>query len=180
MPPESSFAFQTEFYDNLRLNLKLTLIFSYFNAMIDDNLRLNRNLKMTVHYPRHLNQTLQRIAAQFPAVLVTGPRQVGKSTLLQDFGKADYRYVSFDDPLQLNLAKQDGTLFFLNHSGRLVLDEVQYAPELFPLLKLHIDREKQNGQYLLSGSQAFELMRNVNEKSGGADCRVEIAGFVAA
>ena len=177
MPSESSFAFQTAFYDNLRLNLKLTLIFSYFNAMIDDNLRLNRNLKMTVHYPRHLNQTLQRIAAQFPAVLVTGPRQVGKSTLLQDFGKADYRYVSFDDPLQLNLAKQDGTLFFLNHSGRLVLDEVQYAPELFPLLKLHIDREKKNGQYLLSGSQAFELMKNVNESLAGRIAVLKLQGL---
>lgn len=136
---------------------------------------------MNRYYPRHLSRLLGELVRQFPAVLITGPRQVGKSTLLQHFGQAQtaepYQYVSFDDPLVLNMAKHDGALFLLNHSGRLILDEVQYAPELFSLLKLNIDREKQNGLYLLSGSQAFELMRHINESLAGRIAVLKLQGL---
>lgn len=127
-------------------------------------------------YPRQMQHLLRTLIHQFPAILLTGPRQVGKSTLLQLIGE-DYRYVTFDDPLLLNQAKNDPTLFMLNHEGKLILDEVQYVPELFSSLKLVIDRQKTNGLFLLSGSQAFELMQNVTESLAGRVAVLKLQGF---
>lgn len=127
-------------------------------------------------YSRQMKPLLLSLIKQFPAVLVTGPRQVGKSTLLQDIGD-DYQYVTFDDPLMLSMAKNDPTLFMLNHSGKLILDEVQYVSELFSSLKLTIDKQKMTGLYLLSGSQAFELMQNVTESLAGRIAVLKLQGF---
>lgn len=127
-------------------------------------------------YSRQMKPLLLSLIKQFPAVLVTGPRQVGKSTLLQDIGD-DYQYVTFDDPLMLSMAKNDPTLFMLNHSGKLILDEVQYVSELFSSLKLAIDKQKMTGLYLLSGSQAFELMQNVTESLAGRIAVLKLQGF---
>ena len=113
---------------------------------------------------------------QFLAILVTGARQVGKSTLLKYIAK-DYAYLTFDDPLLLEQAKQEPRLFFLNRSGDVILDEVQYAPELFPLLKLEIDKQQKNGMFLLSGSQAFELMQNVSETLAGRIAILKLQGL---
>ena len=129
-----------------------------------------------MYIQRQIQTVLNKLIRQFPAVLITGPRQVGKSTLLQHCA-SDYKYLSFDDPMLLDLAKNDGALFFINHSGRLILDEVQYAPELFPLLKLQIDRQKTNGLFLLSGSQAFELMKNVHESLAGRIAVLKLQGL---
>ncbi|KMK51769.1 ATPase [[Actinobacillus] muris] len=129
-----------------------------------------------IFYPRQMSVLLNTLIKQFPAVLVTGPRQVGKSTLLQHIGQ-DYQYVTFDDPMLLNQAKNDPSLFMLNHSGKLILDEVQYVPELFSSLKLAIDRQKTSGLFLLSGSQAFELMQNVAESLAGRIAVLKLQGF---
>lgn len=127
-------------------------------------------------YLRQMQPLLQSLIKQFPAVLVTGPRQVGKSTLLQQISE-DYQYVSFDDPVLLMQARNDPTLFMLNHQGKLILDEVQYAPELFSSLKLAIDKQKITGLYLLSGSQAFQLMQNVTETLAGRIAVLKLQGF---
>lgn len=127
-------------------------------------------------YQRQMQPLLQNLIQQFPTILVTGPRQVGKSTLLQHIGE-DYQYVTFDDPLLLNQARNDPTLFMLNHSGKLILDEVQYAPELFSSLKLAIDKQKTSGLFLLSGSQAFQLMQNVTESLAGRISVLKLQGF---
>lgn len=129
-----------------------------------------------MYIQRQIQSILKKLTQQFPAVLVTGPRQVGKSTLLQHCAP-EHKYLTFDDPMLLDLAKHDGSLFFLNYSGPLVLDEVQYAPELFPLLKLQIDRQKRNGLFLLSGSQAFELMKNVHESLAGRIAILRLQGL---
>lgn len=119
----------------------------------------------------HITNTMKA----FPAVLITGPRQVGKSSLLQMIA-GGFEYVSFDNPILLNQAKEDPELFFLNHSETLILDEIQYVPELFPYLKIKIDemrfaalqgKPKQKCLFLLSGSQAYHLMQNVSESLAG-------------
>ncbi|VEI45634.1 Uncharacterised protein [Actinobacillus equuli] len=127
-------------------------------------------------YSRQMKPLIEALIKQFPAVLVTGPRQVGKSTLLQYISE-DYQYVTFDDPMVLSMAKNDPSLFMLNYSGKLILDEVQYAPELFSSLKLAIDKQKTSGLYLLSGSQAFHLMQNVTESLAGRVAVLKLQGF---
>lgn len=129
-----------------------------------------------MYIPRHLHSTLRALMQQFPAVLVTGPRQVGKSTLLQQVAQ-DYAYASFDDPLLLAQAKEEPQLFLLNYPEKVILDEVQYAPELFSLLKLTIDKQQRNGLFLLSGSQAFELMQNVRETLAGRIAILKLSGL---
>ena len=129
-----------------------------------------------MYIQRHIQAILKQLMAQFPAILVTGPRQVGKSTLLQ-YSAPEYGYVSFDDPLLLTQAKEEPNLFLLNHAEQVILDKVQYAPELFSLLKLHIDKQKRNGMYLLSGSQAFELMHNVSESLAGRIAILKLTGL---
>lgn len=127
-------------------------------------------------YSRQMKPLIEALIKQFPAVLVTGPRQVGKFTLLQHISE-DYQYVTFDDPIVLSMAKNDPNLFMLNYSGKLILDEVQYAPELFSSLKLAIDKQKTSGLYLLSGSQAFHLMQNVTESLAGRVAVLKLQGF---
>ena len=129
-----------------------------------------------MYISRQIQPLVSRLLKQFPAVLVTGARQVGKSTLLKHIAK-DYAYLTFDDPLLLEQAKQEPRLFFLNRSGDVILDEVQYAPELFPLLKLEIDKQQKNGMFLLSGSQAFELMQNVSETLAGRIAILKLQGL---
>ncbi|MEG9489900.1 ATP-binding protein [Mannheimia indoligenes] len=125
---------------------------------------------------RQMQSLVTRLVKQFPAILVTGARQVGKSTLLQYIGQ-DYQYITFDDPMLLQQAKDESRLFFLNHQGKLILDEVQYVPEIFSLLKLEIDRKQHNGLFLLSGSQAFELMQNVSETLAGRIAILKLQGL---
>ena len=129
-----------------------------------------------MYYQRHLQTVLTKLLNQFPTVLITGARQVGKSTLIQKT-VPQYEYITFDDPLQLEQAKEEPHLFLLNHAQSVILDEVQYAPEIFPLLKLQIDQKKQNGLYLLSGSQAFELMKNVSESLAGRIAILKLQGL---
>lgn len=127
-------------------------------------------------YSRQIQPLLRSLIKQFPSVLVTGPRQVGKSTLLKQLGE-EYQYVTFDDPILLAQACNDPSLFMLNHQGKLILDEVRYAPELFSSLKLGIDKQKISGLYLLSGSQAFHLMQNVTESLAGRIAVLKLQGF---
>lgn len=127
-------------------------------------------------YSRQIQPLLRSLIKQFPSVLVTGPRQVGKSTLLKQLGE-EYQYVTFDDPILLAQARNDPSLFMLNHQGKLILDEVQYAPELFSSMKLEIDKQKISGLYLLSGSQAFHLMQNVTESLAGRIAVLKLQGF---
>jgi predicted AAA+ superfamily ATPase len=121
------------------------------------------------YIPRQLSATLRQAMQQFPAVLVTGPRQAGKTTLLQHEAGAGFAYVSFDDPVERAFALHDPAGFLDRFSGQpVILDEVQYVPELFPSIKLRIDKARQqHGRWLLTGSQQFHLMRNVGETLAG-------------
>jgi predicted AAA+ superfamily ATPase len=132
-----------------------------------------------MYVPRALASTLERALAQFPAVLVTGPRQSGKTTfLLNEFGE-DARYLSLDDPLQRSFAAADPNGFLDRGQGaRVILDEIQYAPELLPYLKVRIDRDRARfGRWLLTGSQQFQLMANVSESLAGRIALLDLLPF---
>ncbi|MGI6578679.1 MAG: ATP-binding protein [Saccharofermentanales bacterium] len=117
---------------------------------------------------RSIEQPIINAINTFKVVLITGPRQVGKSTTLKHlFPKNEYRYVSLDDYNELEIAKNDSKLFFLNHPGKLIIDEIQYAPELFREIKLLVDQSDEYGQYILIGSQTFSLMQGVTESLAG-------------
>ncbi len=137
-----------------------------------------------MYLPRLLGGPLRRILEQFPSVLITGPRQSGKTTfLLEELGQ-DADYVSFDDPLERSFALSDPN-GFLNRfeRRRVILDEIQYVPELLPYLKLRIDRDRRggenrgNGRWLLTGSQQFQLMANVSESLAGRIALLELPPF---
>lgn len=126
------------------------------------------------YIPRYLSQTVLEISKSFPVVLITGARQVGKTTLFQhtensqkDRPSLKHRLVSLDEFGPRTEAKRDPSLFFQKYPGPLFIDEVQYAPELFSQMKFIVDRDKIQGQYWLTGSQQFHMWRNVSESLAG-------------
>lgn len=126
---------------------------------------------------RELEETVRRAARQFPVVLVTGPRQTGKSTLLLHlFPK--YRYITLDDPVQRLAARRDPGLFIENLGDRAIVDEIQYAPNLLSYFKMAVDRQRnKKGRYLLTGSQIFPVMAGLSETLAGRIAVFELLGF---
>lgn len=135
-----------------------------------------------MYLQRALSQALGRALDAFPAVLVTGPRQSGKTTFLRHEVGEQYRYVSFDDPLERDFARTDPTGFLNAFADRpALLDEVQYVPELLSYIKLRIDAApEQVGRWLLTGSQQFALMQQLGESLAGRVAILELLPFSAA
>ena len=119
---------------------------------------------MYIH--RHLESILEKASKMFGAVLVTGPRQVGKTTLLRRFANSA-NYISLDDPMQLHAAVEQPATFFKDNTPPVFVDEIQYAPNLFPYIKMQVDEQNGKGMFYLSGSQQFKLMKNVGESLAG-------------
>ncbi len=115
---------------------------------------------------RHLEPRLLRYAKTFKVVLAAGARQVGKSTLLEHVFP-NVRHVVFDPVQDLYGARSDPDQFLETFGAPLILDEVQYAPELLPALKRRVDRSEEKGQYFLTGSQNLAVLRNVSESLAG-------------
>jgi predicted AAA+ superfamily ATPase len=117
---------------------------------------------------RDMEETFLRVSEQFKVTLVTGPRQVGKTTMIKKLMEGSNRkYVTLDDLVLRDLAKNDPGMFIKMYPPPVFIDEVQYAPELFSYIKMQVDERGQNGDYWLSGSQIFRLMRNVSESLAG-------------
>ncbi|MDI6706303.1 MAG: ATP-binding protein [Bacillota bacterium] len=115
---------------------------------------------------RNIETTLQKIAKMFPAVLITGARQVGKTTLLKHI-TTGVQYITLDDPILLQSAIEEAGSFFKTTPPPVIVDEIQYAPNLFPYIKIIADETGKKGQFYLTGSQQFKMMKNVSESLAG-------------
>ena len=119
---------------------------------------------------RHMEDQILRLSKSYAAILVTGPRQAGKTTMLKKLAEKENigrKYISLDDLNAREIAKNDPALFLQLYSPPVLIDEVQYAPELFTYIKIHIDEKKTPGDFWLTGSQIFRLMQGVQESLAG-------------
>jgi len=129
------------------------------------------------YVPRLIEHDLLARAKEFPVVVLTGPRQTGKSTTLKHIFPR-YRYVSMDDPLTQSMAIKDPKLFLENYKPPLIIDEIQYTTELLPYIKIQVDENREkNGAYILTGSQIFNLMEGISETLAGRVALFELLGF---
>lgn len=121
-----------------------------------------------MYITRDMEKVVNRLNNEYPAILITGPRQVGKTTMMQNLMKdTDRNYVSLDDLSARQLAKSDPAMFFQVYKTPILIDEVQYAPELFTYIKIAIDKNHRAGEFWLTGSQIFKLMGGVQESLAG-------------
>lgn len=119
---------------------------------------------------RHMEKVILDCSKAFSALLITGPRQAGKTTMLKMLAEREgigRGYVSLDDLNMRDMAKNDPQLFLQLHRPPVIIDEVQYAPELFTYIKIHVDKHHTPGAFWLTGSQIYRLMRGVQESLAG-------------
>ncbi|MFZ2386015.1 MAG: ATP-binding protein [Candidatus Omnitrophota bacterium] len=119
------------------------------------------------YYPRDMESALKKASGQFRVLILTGMRQTGKSTLLKHLFQKTHRYVSLDDPRELRLAKDDPELFLDEYKEPLIIDEIQYAPQLLPYIKIRVDKSQKRGRFILTGSQQFTMIRDLRETLAG-------------
>lgn len=117
---------------------------------------------------RDIERIVKASARQFPALIITGPRQSGKTTLLKHLFSKTHAYTSMDDPSLRFMAAEEPAMFFQNYKPPLIIDEIQYAPQLLSHIKIMIDKKRSfTGQFLLTGSQVFPLMAKASESLAG-------------
>lgn len=136
-----------------------------------------------MYIARHLTEAIEAGSRFFPALLLTGPRQVGKTTLLRRIAEPERKYVTLDDSGARVLAKEDPRAFLERFSPPVLIDEIQYVPELLHFIKIMIDEErfrapeKARGMFWLTGSQRFPLMKGVSESLAGRIGILELSGL---
>lgn len=128
------------------------------------------------YIPRMITDRLVRMTKHFPSVVIVGARQVGKSTLIKHIFP-EYSYVLFDPYEDIESARKDPDLFLNNRPPPLILDEVQYAPEVISAIKRRIDRNRQPGQYILTGSQQWGVMKQMAESLTGRTVIIQLEPF---
>ncbi len=131
---------------------------------------------------KYLERTLERkflhMSSFFKAVLVTGARQVGKTTMLKHLAAEQSRtYVSMDNTMARTLAKSDPVLFFQTYKPPIIIDEIQKAPELFEQIKIICDESEERGLFWLTGSQQYNMMKNIRETLAGRIGILELYSF---
>ena len=129
-----------------------------------------------MYIPRHAEPAVEQLSKMFGAVLVAGPRQVGKTTMLQKITK-DIRYATLDDMVLLESAQENSGTFFKDYPPPVFVDEIQKAPELFPQIKMILDRDHKKGQFFMCGSQQFRMMKNISESLAGRIGLITLLGF---
>lgn len=130
-----------------------------------------------MYVSRTLESAFLDASTQFPVLLLTGPRQVGKTTLLQHLCERERRYVSLDDLTVRSLANEDPALFLQRYSPPVLIDEVQYAPRLLPYIKMEVDASRSRGAFWLTGSQQFQMMKGITESLAGRVAVINLLGF---
>lgn len=116
---------------------------------------------------REVKKSIENVNDTFRVLALTGPRQVGKTTILKSIMPSNMKVITLDDELYREEAKTNPKFFLETWGTPLFIDEAQYAPELFPYIKMKVDNSNERGQYWLSGSQSFELMKGVSESLAG-------------
>ena len=134
-----------------------------------------------MYYSRQLEKAVKALSKEYPVLLVTGPRQVGKTTMLQNIGEENRRaYVTLDDMDARILAKSDPKLFLQAYKPPVLIDEIQYAPELLPYIKIHADQSKKTGEIWLTGSQKHQMIKGASESLAGRVALIDMQGFYLA
>ena len=136
-----------------------------------------------MYVDRAIESVVKRCSEQFRVVLVTGPRQVGKTTMLKRLAEDEAKqgkprnYITLDNTLYRGMAKNDPKMFLQEFAPPILIDEIQYCPELLPYIKIYADEHEERGQIWLTGSQPFHLMKNVSESLAGRVGIIEMLGL---
>lgn len=131
-----------------------------------------------MYIKRYIEDIILRASKSFKIIYLGGPRQVGKTTVLLHLAQhLKMQYVSLDDLNVRRLAETDPELFLQKFKPPVLIDEIQYAPELFPYIKIYADKSSKNGGFWLTGSQQFSLMKNVKESLAGRVGILKLLGF---
>jgi predicted AAA+ superfamily ATPase len=130
-----------------------------------------------VYITRAIEEKIIELSNHFRVVLLTGPRQCGKTTLLKKLADSGRGYVTLDDLTERRLARTDPALFVELHKPPVLIDEIQYAPDILSYIKIKVDQNEGNGAYWLTGSQTFRAMRNITETLAGRVGVVQMQGL---
>ncbi len=120
-----------------------------------------------MYIKRQMTEIIRSQSDNFPVVLVTGPRQVGKTTLLKEIKEENREYVTLDDPIEREMAVNQPELFIRLHKPPVIIDEIQYAPGLFQYIKMEVDKENIDGMYWLASSHIFTIIKNIGDSLAG-------------
>ncbi len=126
---------------------------------------------------RDLENSILALSKEYSCLLLTGPRQVGKTTVLRHLASPDRTFVTLDDLEERRMAKNDPALFLQLHDPPVLIDEVQYAPELFSYIKIAIDNGAAPGSFWLTGSQSFQMMDLAQESLAGRVAILHMSGL---
>lgn len=129
-----------------------------------------------MYIKRHAEKTVEQLSKMFGAVLVAGPRQVGKTTMLEKL-TGDINKVTLDDPIIRAGAEEESGTFFKDNPPPVFVDEIQKAPKLFEQIKMILDRDRKKGQFFMCGSQQFKMMKGVSESLAGRIGLVTLLGL---
>jgi len=130
-----------------------------------------------MEYKRTMESVIRKVSKGFPVLLLTGMRQVGKTFLLNKIKEPEREYVSLDFPDERELARNHPDLFLQRHTPPILIDEVQYAPELFTYIKIYADTHRQDGLFWMTGSQKFSLIKGIQESLAGRVAILDMLGL---
>jgi len=130
-----------------------------------------------MYIKRTVEQTIRNITSSFPVLLIIGPRQIGKTTLLQSLAEEGRKYVTLDDPGVRDLAVREPALFLQRYSPPVIIDEIQYAPQLLPFIKIYVDAVKTNGSFWLTGTHMFTESKDAHESLAGRVGIIYLSGL---